>query len=270
VVAKHLPAPQATRFATPVAQHFLGELVTAMTSNDLYRSLSDFKMVAQYLDPDRATMVAQQLVELAIKAPHLEARNTYLLALAEVGARMDANSAGLALPRLIELAKNGEVFTQPALAAAIGVVGPRAKSDQAAVAARQLVDLLAGNAQVAKADSLAIALEAVAPHLDADSCPAAAWVVVDAACRSPATFPSEPLARLCKTLARRLTMAELVNTLKQPACVGISQRILLEELGTRCQRRFQDLWEFADYARTQEPGLDLKTPAKRPALPLAS
>jgi hypothetical protein len=55
-----------------------------------------------------------------------------------------------------------------------------------------------------------------------------------------------------------------VNTLKNPVCVGESQKIILEELGKRSKQQFAGLWEFVEWAQQQEPTLNLRSPWQRP------
>jgi hypothetical protein len=56
----------------------------------------------------------------------------------------------------------------------------------------------------------------------------------------------------------------LVDLLKQPTCVGLARRAVLDALGTRYSRNFTDQWDFVDYAEEQELGLDLTSPPKQP------
>jgi hypothetical protein len=57
----------------------------------------------------------------------------------------------------------------------------------------------------------------------------------------------------------------LVDLLKQPFCVGVPRRLVLEELQRHYQRPFADQWEFVRFAKEQQLPLDLKTPPQRPA-----
>jgi hypothetical protein len=74
-----------------------------------------------------------------------------------------------------------------------------------------------------------------------------------------------PLLRpALEPLPCRLSTQQLVELLKHPLFVNEARRIVLDQLGNRCGRRFADLWEFVAYAREHEPNLDLTTPPQRP------
>ena len=77
------------------------------------------------------------------------------------------------------------------------------------------------------------------------------------------TDPSKTLPHLengLRLVASRMSKQDLVNTLKNPLCVGRAQRILLLEFGQRCGRRFDGLWDLVSWAERQEPALDLASP----------
>jgi hypothetical protein len=65
-------------------------------------------------------------------------------------------------------------------------------------------------------------------------------------------------------LAGRLGEPELVDLLKQPGCVGAPEDAVLDELGRRHGREFRTVWEFADFARSNVPGIELRSPPRRP------
>jgi hypothetical protein len=59
---------------------------------------------------------------------------------------------------------------------------------------------------------------------------------------------------------RRFSDRELVELLKQPLCVGPARRLVLDQLGSRCQRQFADQWEAVAWLREHRPDLDLTSP----------
>ena len=61
----------------------------------------------------------------------------------------------------------------------------------------------------------------------------------------------------------RLRAQDLVNVLKQPACVGLTRDVVLQQLGGLCGRRFDSVWDFVDWAGTNRPDLDLQSPPHR-------
>jgi hypothetical protein len=64
-----------------------------------------------------------------------------------------------------------------------------------------------------------------------------------------------------------LADSQLVELLKHPFCVGAARRVVLDQLGNRHNRRFEDQWDFVRFAQEQNLGLDLTTPPQRLAPP---
>ena len=52
----------------------------------------------------------------------------------------------------------------------------------------------------------------------------------------------------------------LVDLLKEPRCVGETQRVVLDQLSRHYGRPFADQWDFARFAEEQNLGLDLTGP----------
>ncbi len=62
----------------------------------------------------------------------------------------------------------------------------------------------------------------------------------------------------------RLTTQELVELLKMPTCFGPARRVVLDHLGNRHGRRFDNHLAFVRFAREQGLELDFTTPPRRP------
>jgi hypothetical protein len=62
----------------------------------------------------------------------------------------------------------------------------------------------------------------------------------------------------------RFTTQQLVDLLKMPTCVGEARAVILEQLSNRYKRPFADVWDFVEFAETQLPDIDLRSPPKRP------
>jgi hypothetical protein len=56
----------------------------------------------------------------------------------------------------------------------------------------------------------------------------------------------------------------LVELLKHPLCVGEARRVVLDQLGSRYGRPFEDQWDFVRFAEEQKLGLDFTSPVQRP------
>jgi hypothetical protein len=77
-------------------------------------------------------------------------------------------------------------------------------------------------------------------------------------------LPEEACLARAEPFPCRLTTQELVDLLKMPTCFGKARRAVLDHLGNRYGRRFDNHWAFVRYAREQGLNLDLTTPPKRP------
>jgi len=71
-------------------------------------------------------------------------------------------------------------------------------------------------------------------------------------------------ALAAKPFPCRLTTQELVDLLKMPTCFGQARRVVLDHLGNRYGRRFDNHWAFVRFAREQGLELDFTTPPMRP------
>jgi hypothetical protein len=67
--------------------------------------------------------------------------------------------------------------------------------------------------------------------------------------------------------AKNLNKESLIHLLKNPVCVGLPRRIILDELGQRTGQHFAGVWDFVAWAEEHEPTLDLHAPWKMPAEP---
>jgi hypothetical protein len=56
----------------------------------------------------------------------------------------------------------------------------------------------------------------------------------------------------------------LVDLLKHPLCVGAARRVVLDQLGSRYDRHFENQWDFVRFAEEQKLGLDFASPVQRP------
>jgi hypothetical protein len=77
-----------------------------------------------------------------------------------------------------------------------------------------------------------------------------------------AGLPFLPAAR--EPLPCRLATQDLVDLLKLPTCVPQVRRVVLDQLGNRYGRRFENLWDFVRHAQQQRLDLDFTTPPRRP------
>ncbi len=66
-----------------------------------------------------------------------------------------------------------------------------------------------------------------------------------------------------KPLPCWLSTSELVELLKQPINIGVTRRVILDQLENRYGRKFVDHWAFVRFAQEQNLGLDFTSPPKR-------
>lgn len=59
-----------------------------------------------------------------------------------------------------------------------------------------------------------------------------------------------------------LPTPQLVELLKSPLCVNQARRGVLDQLGSRYDRQFDDQWDFVRFAEEKKLGLDFTSPAQ--------
>jgi hypothetical protein len=207
------------------------------------------------------------------------------LALVAVARHLGPNEAAEAARRLTDaLANQASDSAQAALARALAALAARMEPAQAArqcaEAASLFTDKLASQRFSFDAltglgielypigqHSLLDSLRLVSTQLGYEGINARAVLAAQAAAAwmSPSPDPGSfvTLTRAAQPLPCRLTTQQLVDVLKRPTCVGAARELILELLGQRYQRRFHDVWEFADYAHDHLPDIDLKSPPRR-------
>jgi hypothetical protein len=74
----------------------------------------------------------------------------------------------------------------------------------------------------------------------------------------------EALSNSLAVILRLLPSQTLAELLKHPLCVREPRRIVLDQLGDRYGRRFEDQWDFVRFAEEQKLGLDFTSPVQRP------
>ena len=73
------------------------------------------------------------------------------------------------------------------------------------------------------------------------------------------------LGEASRPLPGRFSEQQLVDLLKLPTCQRAGRRVLVEQLGRQCGRRFTDVWDFVAWARMHRPDLNLTSPPQPPA-----
>jgi hypothetical protein len=192
-----------------------------------------------------------------------------------LGAEDAAKYAGVAARALTDaLAKAPAPNALGFLAQGLGAVSARLSPEDAAkytaAAARALTDAIAKTSDPKILRDLAQGLRAVSEErLDPNEVGSRAVLLARGIgeSMSPATrLPGlATLTQATQPLPSRVSTQQLVDLLKMPLCIGDARTVFLEMLGQRYHRTFADQWEFVEYAEKQLPGIDLKSPPKRPA-----
>jgi hypothetical protein len=73
-----------------------------------------------------------------------------------------------------------------------------------------------------------------------------------------------PVSDAIERVAQQLSVQKQVEVLKDPLCVGEARRVVLDQLGRRYGRHFEDQWDFVRFAEEQKLGLDFTSPAQHP------
>jgi hypothetical protein len=72
--------------------------------------------------------------------------------------------------------------------------------------------------------------------------------------------------RLWLRFLPKLSTQVLIDLLKRPTCLGRARVAVIQELGKRAEQDFTGIWEMLEWARQQEPKLDLAAPPRVNAL----
>jgi hypothetical protein len=229
--------------------------------------------------------------------------------LGTLAARLSPEEAGeLSAPAVRTLLDTFEKTTYPtgraALAEGIGSLASHLAPGEAAAAVRRLRGPLTRTTNPSELAALVPTVASLAARLppgDTAARAAAAHKTLDALAVTTGPFLREQCFSGLSVLLPGLTLQELVELLKEPACVGEARSAVLHELGRRLgppapqagatlaaglaapypsavnavlvlahaesryaggRRPFADLWEAVDWCREHEPRLDLIGPLR--------
>jgi hypothetical protein len=153
------------------------------------------------------------------------------------------------------------------LAQALPVMAGRLEPQEAAQAASALIRAMSQTPRYflpLMAKGLAATLTAGAPTLPVRAAGLVGGVV--ASNQQPLLGPAALLLALAPPSCR-LSTEKLVDLLKHPLCVDQARRVVLKQVENRYRSRFADHWEFVNFARAQNLGLDFTTPPRHPDAP---
>jgi hypothetical protein len=180
-------------------------------------------------------------------------------------ARLPPREAAVTAEQLID--EIGKASAPDKVEALVGVVAVLVGRLERAGAAR-VAEKLWGRMNVLNESrtfaSFAEAFAALADKLDPEWCGGVALRLLDRLSDARDVDVPREVARLLGALAANLPCGELANLLKHPACLGPARQAVLRLTEPRSGRRLESVWDFVDWAREQEPGIDLASPY-RPA-----
>jgi hypothetical protein len=225
--------------------------------------------VAPRLAPNDIKETAASITQLIVTKPSASQVDPALVqALSAVAARMGRQEAAEACrPPAAFLTRAVAKATWPdlsRLAQGLSALGPLMGPNEVREAADALVPALAKTTDGTTSDALAQSLSTVLSQVGPDE-PQLRIAALVAVLGSPANgFPPiggfPVLQSASEPLPSGLPTTELVELLKHPLCVGKARRSVLDVLGWRYGRRFDDQWDFVEFAEAQKLGLDFTSP----------
>jgi hypothetical protein len=264
-LAGKLPAEQAAKQASILASRIV-ELAAKTNNPHSLRALSEaFAALASKLPAEQAGKQARSLVNQIVERAAMTT-DPYPLrdlsdALAAVAGKLPAEQASSLASRIVELAATTDPHSLRALSEAFAALAGKLPADQAGKQASSLASRI-----------VELAAKTNNPHS------------LRALSKAFATLPGKrkesQVSTLVSYLARRshedrtaldglgaldrllplLGTQSIVDSLKEPGCVGTTRATILKHLGQRYKRSFSDVWELVDYLKQHDPKLDLDSP----------
>jgi hypothetical protein len=180
--------------------------------------------------------------------------------------------AGAANTLTQAMAKTADPNALSKLTCGLSVVAVRMEPNDAAQRYTQAVDSLfqamATLAPVDRSQELSELLTSVErAELSRRTAVVLAAIGAPAGTGQPLAIPAI-LAPALERLPCRLSTQQLVELLKQPMCIGLARRVILDQLQNRYRRPFADQWAFVRFAQEHGLGLDFTSPPQRLVAPV--
>jgi hypothetical protein len=185
-------------------------------------------------------------------------------ALWAMAARLDAKDAAIAAAALIPAIKDTQnIYVLSALADGLSAVVARMEPREAAAT---LAGAIARETDPDAARILGQAFSSIrpdeSPEVQRERSLSAATTLAVQAGDVPPLASLGFLTLAAKPLPWCVSTPDLIELLKQPLCVGVARRAVLDQLEVRYHRPFADQWEFIHFAQGQHLGLDFATPPR--------
>jgi hypothetical protein len=244
--------------------------VRAAVGLDVDRRQSVLRLVgAASMDGPGAAKAAEMALKVMASTSDPQRLAALVQAVGALAARMDGPAAAKAAERALDTM--AETAAQPFMLEELGqvVAGLAARMDGPAAAkaadqaAARILDAMAKTTELDTLVALGQAVGALATRMDIPAnvraADGATLRVLDAMTETTDPRALDNLEAAAPLLAR-LHPQGLVDLLKRPTCTEKARRAVVDELGRRMGRKFNDLWEMVDWAREHEPTLDLTSP----------
>jgi hypothetical protein len=275
-LAAHLEPKEAAARCAAVADALIRAMAktTDSRSSTLWDSGTAVAALAAHLEPNEAAARCAAAADILLRA-FPTATGFMATELSAMAAYLPANDVARVADAVTQtIAESDKYSSALQLVAALAAVAEYMKPEKAAasraVAAEYLVRLMTKLTVDTWPTQLRSALEALLVRVDSptflqrSAALLAALGHLGSEDHFVAILPS--LAVLMRPLPYRFSSQELVELLKQPTCVGLARRIILDQLENRYGRRFRDHWEFVHFAHKHLPELDLTSPPRRLAV----
>jgi hypothetical protein len=229
-------------------------------------------IVAGRLQPKQAARACAQATEILLFALAKTPDSRLAMVLSDVAARLEAEEAASACARaaalLTEVSGVHPVqlsSVAKALSALAAHMDPKEASRVCSQTAANSIRFMAmAKPQGVDLDLLATGLSAVLVRFDPLELARRSAVVVTAVglmARSGHPVAAAVVLRTAREpLPGRLSPQELVELLKNPTCLGLGRRIILDQLESQYKHAFPDHWAFVRYVQEQKLDVDFTTP----------
>jgi tRNA A-37 threonylcarbamoyl transferase component Bud32 len=279
ILAGRMRPEDASRLAAAVMPKILKAMAEAHDHQDLVPLGKAAVSLTVHMKPDEGWEANAAVREMTSKMldgignPDHPAHQACLdfLAAVDAGTKPDEAAAEAALGRFLERVEKTEE-TKKLIGYAnpgswVATLARRIRPEAAAAAAGKALEQMSRATKLWKiavfGESVVILAGRMQPE-EGSAVVAKASAIILAVVRTTADWDETPdLFNALKVLATRWTTQQLVDLLKEPIWKGPVRQIILQEMGRRANRTFADVWELVDWLRTNEPGVDLASPAVR-------
>jgi tRNA A-37 threonylcarbamoyl transferase component Bud32 len=265
-VCERLPAEVAAVRVNRVLETPVPVPVTINNPTALPVLYLNLEPVSEWLDPARAGKVADALVA-AMEKCHVQSLGPLAFGLQAVSKRLNPTQAARIAEALVGvMGKQNDPFVLRQLLSALQALGGQVDAAHHCKAAAIVVAAQAKPVVLNSFlyDQVLLTVLRRMPSEDDFRSPRAVAGIVAASAGLGYTFPLPKALEIAMTpVPPPLPAQDLVDLLKQPFCVGLARRRVLDQLQRHYHRPFADQWDFVRHVQEHKLDLDLSTPPQR-------